>query len=70
MVYENEAEMEEIDRMLHEQGITEEEVEDDLNELEAMLAQEEIGGAEVPSEPIQVQAEESKSKDKREVVLS
>ena len=54
--------MEEIDRMLHEQGITEEEVEDDLNELEAMLAQEEIGGAEVPSEPIQVQAEESKSK--------
>ena len=62
--------MEEIDRMLHEQGITEEEVEDDLNELEAMLAQEEIGGGEVPSDPIQVEAEESKSKDKREVVLS
>ena len=44
--------------MLRDQGVTEDDVEADLQELEAMLAQEEIGGADVPSNPIHVEPDE------------
>ena len=58
--------------MLRDQGVTEDDVEADLQELEAMLAQEEIGGADVPSNPIHVEPDEEQVEvsEKKQVVLT
>ena len=67
---ENDDEMAQLNQLMEEQGIAEDDVLDELEKLEADMAEEEMGDQQVPSSDIAVQEQAIKEKQKREEVLA